>query len=144
MKIFLTNPNYLCIFAYIYKNNSFIMGALIKVTLLKNEIVIDTWDLYYTFSDDSYFFGSITITNKRIFFETKIKGGVHAMLAASSFFTNHIPHHVVLSKKHIRRIEAIKDGSDNKAVITFDNGETHILNRKMLPIDKIFEALEKK
>jgi hypothetical protein len=120
------------------------MEALINVPLLKNEIVIDTWDLYYSFSNGLVFFGGITITNKRIFFETKIKGGIEAMLAASSVFTNHTPNHVVLSKKHITHIETVKDITGNKAILTLSNNEKHTLNRKMLSIEKIVEALEKK
>jgi len=118
-----------------------VMVALIKVPLIKNETGIDSWDLYYTFPDGLNFFGIITITNKRIFFETMVKGGVEALLIASAVFTNHVPNNVVLSKKHIKKIETIKDVSGNKAVITLDNGEIHILDRKMLAIDRIIEAL---
>jgi len=118
--------------------------ALIKIPLLKNETGIDSWDLYYTFADGLSFFGIITITSKRIFFETMAKGGVEALLRASAVFTNHVPNSVVLAKKHIKKIETIKDTSGNKAVMTLDNGEIHILDRKMLAIDKIIEALKVK
>lgn len=117
------------------------MAGIFKVPLIKNETGIDSWDLYYTFPDGLNFFGVITITNKRIFFETTVKGGVEALLSASAVFTNHVPDNVVLSKKHIKKIETIKDVSGNKAVITLDNGEIHILDRKMLAIDRIIEAL---
>lgn len=117
------------------------MVALIKIPLLKNETGIDSWDLYYTFPDGLSFFGIITITNKRIFFETMVKDGVEAMLKASAIFTNHVPNNVVLSKKHIKKIDAVKDATGNKAVIKLDNGEIHILDRKMLAIDKIINAL---
>ncbi|HNW68980.1 MAG TPA: hypothetical protein PKI01_01160 [Bacteroidales bacterium] len=120
------------------------MVALIKIPLLKNETGIDSWDLYYTFPNGQSFFGIITITNKRIFFETMVKGGVEALLNASAIFTNHVPNNVVLSKKHIKKIETIKDVCGNKALVTLDNGEIHILDRKMLAIDKIIEALKVK
>lgn len=120
------------------------MEALIKVPLNEGEVRIDSWDLYYTFSDGKNFFGTITITNKRIFFETKTEGAVHAMLAASPIFTNHTPGYVILLKKHIKNIETEKNLFCKKAIITFDNGEKHVLDRKMMSIDKIVEALEKK
>lgn len=118
------------------------MVALINIPLLKDETGIDSWDLYYTFPDGLSFFGIITITNKRIFFETMVKGGVEQMLKASAIFTNHVPNNVVLSKKHITKIETLKDACGNKVLITLDNGEIHILDRKMLAIDKIIEAIK--
>jgi hypothetical protein len=132
------------IFVYLLKYITIhiVMVALIKAPLIKNETGIDSWDLYYTFPDGQSFFGIITITNKRIFFETLVKDGIKAMLSSSAMFTNHVPHNVVLSKKHIKKIETIKDASGSKALITLDNGEIHILDRKMLAIDRIIEALE--
>ncbi|HNW90712.1 MAG TPA: hypothetical protein PKN48_13710 [Bacteroidales bacterium] len=113
-----------------------------KIKLLKNELKIDSWDLYYTFTDGSYFFGALTITNQRIFFETKVKGAVQAMLKASSILTNHTANHVFLSKKLITGIEAVKDTTGNKVFITLTNGEKHILDRKMLSMEKIITALQ--
>lgn len=122
----------------------YFMKELNKVTLATDEIEIDSWDLYYTFSDGNNFFGTITITNKRIFFETKTEGAFQAMLAASPIFTNHTPGYVILSKKRIKHIETEKSLFCKKAIITLDNGEKHILDRKMMAIDKIVEALKKK
>ena len=47
-----------------------------------------------------------------------------------------------LSKKLITHIEAVKDTTGNKVVITLTNGEKHILDRKMLSTDKIVTALQ--
>jgi len=119
------------------------MEASNKVPLLAEEIIFDYWDIYYTFSDGSYFFGTITVTNKRIFFETKTEGAVEAMLANSAFFTNHITNYVVLSKKEIASIDNVKSFTSNQVVITLKNGEKHFLDRKMLSVDKIVDALKK-
>ncbi len=117
------------------------MSAKTHVTLLKDEIIIDSWDLYYTFENGLNFFGRATITNKRILFETKIQECHQAMLAASEVFTNHTQNHVILAKKHIKKVDCSKDSSGNKIFLVLKNGETHILDRKMLSIDKIAEAL---
>lgn len=117
------------------------MESLNKVPLLKNEYTIDTWDLYYSFSDGTNFFGGLTITNKRIFFETIIKDGTQKMLAASPLFTNHTLNNVILKKKSIKLIEPSKNSTGNKIILSFNNGEKHILDRKMLAIDKIVDAL---
>ncbi len=113
-----------------------------KIKFLKNEIKIDSWDLYYTFPDGSYFFGALTITNQRICFETKVTGAVQAMLKASSMLTNHMGNYVILSKNLITGIEAVKDTIGNKVVLTLNNGEKHILDRKMLSMEKIVTALQ--
>lgn len=113
-----------------------------KTHLLKNEFKIDSWDLYYTFNDGSYFFGALTITNQRIFFETKVEGAIQAMLKASASLTNHTVNHIFLSKKLITHIEAVKDTTGNKVVITLTNGEKHIFDRKMLSTAKIITALQ--
>jgi len=117
------------------------MTSALNIKLLSNEIIIDSWDVYYTFTNDQCFFGLLTVTNKRIFFNTKIDGAVEKMLNISSLLTNHVPNHVILSKNHIKLIETLKDSSGNKAVMNMDNGEKHVLDRKMLAIDKIIEAL---
>lgn len=120
------------------------MNTTIDVPLLRNEIIFDYWDIYYTLIDGICFFGKLTVTNKRIFFETKINGAVQTMLASCACFTNHTPHHVILSKKHIKLVETIQDASGNKIVLSLSNGEKHILDRKMLAIDKIVVALNQK
>ncbi|HOY31836.1 MAG TPA: hypothetical protein PKW80_08170 [Bacteroidales bacterium] len=118
------------------------MEAIYKGSLLKNEKEINTWDLNYTFVDGTNFFGSLTITNKRILFETKVMGGVQALLATSLLFKKQqFTNHVFITKSNIERIEILKDDSGNKAVLNFKNGEKHLLDRKMLSVDKIVEAL---
>ena len=114
-----------------------------KVPLIADELIFDSWDLYYTFSDESYFFGTITVTNKRIFFETKTEGAAEAMLTKSAFFTNHITNFIILSKKEIVNIDSVKSFTSSQAVIMLKNGEKHYLDRKMLSVDKIVDALKK-
>lgn len=119
------------------------MEACLNVPLLAGELQINSWDLYYTVSEEMSFFGKATITNKRIFFETRIKGAIKALFDSSPFFTNHIPGVVVLSKNLIRNIEAEQKALSNKVVMTLNNDQKHILDRKLLSIDKLIEALEK-
>ncbi|HNX07649.1 MAG TPA: hypothetical protein PKL96_08705 [Bacteroidales bacterium] len=117
------------------------MNTHLKIKLLTNEAIINSWDVYYTFDDGLCFFGLITVTNKRLLFDTKINGAIETMLKASPLLKNHISDYVILQKKHITQVEILKDTSGNKAVMIMDNGEKHILDRKMLAIEQMAVAL---
>lgn len=132
----------MCIFLLpLYIILHFNMSTHLNIKLLTNEAIINSWDVYYTFDDGQSFFGLITITNKRLLFDTKIIGAAEIMLETSPLLKNHISDHVILSKKHISSVEILKDSSGNKVVMTMDNGEKHTLDRKMLAVDQIAEAL---
>jgi hypothetical protein len=120
------------------------MVQTFKIPLGQNEFMIDSWDLYYAFPEGKDYFGTMSITNKRLLFEMNTHEITDEFVKKSEIFTNPITNVVQIIKDRIISVNADTSNNNKKVLLVFDNGETHYLNRKMLSIDKVVEALVRK
>ncbi|MEO6612085.1 MAG: hypothetical protein ABIT05_02680 [Chitinophagaceae bacterium] len=113
----------------------------LPVQLLPGEELIDSWMLLYISPRGEKFEGTCTVTNRRIFYDTK---GVFEAAQVSEgvfYYETGKSNCVVIAKNRISQVETFRTALEKKVIITLDDGQQHEFNYGALNIDRIAEAL---
>ena len=96
-----------------------------------NEIKIDTWSIIYISPRGGKYNGKLTITNKRLLYDTK--NGFRA----TGFLTEALE----ISKTDIIDIQIEKNLLSKKVIVVLSDGSCHTFSYGALNIDKVVDAI---
>ena len=101
----------------------------LPIGLLPGEKVIDSWVLSYRPPGGEKGQGLCTVTNLRIFCDTK------------SWPDTESEGCLVIPKSSISKIDVVRTQLEKRVILTLENGQQHEFNYGTLNIDRIVEAM---
>lgn len=115
-----------------------------KIELLKDEKIIDTWTIMYNSPQGGKFNGKLTVTNQRLLYDAKFDVSAKGMLEETLFYKSGSEGYIVMPKKDIKNVEVKKSLLSKKVILTLKDGQQHVFNYGVMNIDKLAEAIKAK
>lgn len=112
-----------------------------KIDMLPNEKVIDTWTILYETPNGGKYNGKLTITNKNLLYDAKFDVSSKGLIEEALFVKWGSEDFVVIPKERITDVEVSKNFFQKKITLTLDNGSKHTFNYGMLNIDPVSKAI---
>jgi len=113
-----------------------------KVELLPEEKIINTWTLVYTSPKGETYNGKLTVTNQRLIYDAKFDMSMRSVVEEALWFKFGSEAYIVIPKSRIQNVEAQKSFFAKKAILTLDNNERHTFNYGLLNIDPVIKAIK--
>jgi hypothetical protein len=108
------------------------------------EMKVDTWTIMYTPPTGTVFRGKLTITNKRLLYDTKMDSSVKNLLPGSTLIKWGREGLMEIDKADITDLQVEINFMSKRVIVTLTDGSRHIFNYGALNIDRIFAAIQKK
>jgi len=112
-----------------------------KIELLADESIIDTWAIIYTTPDSGKYNGKLTITTKRLLFDAKSNVPVKDFLDEEWLAKWKRDGYLEINKADLKYILVEKTLLSKKVTLTLADGSKHTFNYGVLNIDKVVEAI---
>jgi hypothetical protein len=112
-----------------------------KIELLPSESAIDTWSILYMPPGGGKYNGKLTITNKRLLYDTRFDVSAKGSLPDDMYTKWGKEGYVEIFKSDIREVNVEKSVLVKKAIITLSDGTKHTFNYGVLNIDKVVAAI---
>ena len=108
-----------------------------NITLQPDEVVIDTWTLFYVPPTGSKFNGKLTVTNQRLLYDAKFDASLIGVLGHRAAEGG-----LEINKGDIQGVEVKKSFFSKKAIVTLTDGSQHVFDYGAMNIDKCAEAIQ--
>ncbi|MEO6306071.1 MAG: GRAM domain-containing protein [Bacteroidia bacterium] len=115
-----------------------------KMDMLPDEKVIDTWTILYETPKGGKYNGKLTVTNSRLLYDAKFDVSVKGLIEESLFVKWGSEDFVVIPKERIKEVQVEKNFFSKKVILTLDNDSKHTFNYGMLSIDVVADAIMKR
>ncbi len=113
-----------------------------KIDMLPNEKVIDTWTILYETPNGGKYNGKLTVTNHRLLYDAKFDVSAKGLVEEALFVKWGSEDFVVIPKERIKEIEVSKGFFAKKVILTLDNNSKHTFNYGMLNVDPVASAIK--
>ncbi len=113
-----------------------------KIDMLPNEKVIDTWTILYETPNGGKYNGKLTVTNHRLLYDAKFDVSAKGMMDEALFIKWGSEDFVVIPKQRIKEVEVSKGFFAKKVILTLDNNSKHTFNYGMLNVDPVASAIK--
>jgi hypothetical protein len=113
-----------------------------KIEMLPDEKVIDTWTILYETPKGDKYNGKLTVTNHRLLYDAKFDVSTKGMVEEALFVKWGSEDFVVIPKERIKEIEVSKGFFAKKVILTLDNNSKHTFNYGMLNVDQVANAIK--
>ena len=113
-----------------------------KFDLLPLESAIDTWSILYLPPGGGKYSGKLTITNKRLLYDTRFDVDAKGLLPDDMYIKWGREGYVEIFKSDIIDLIVEKTVLVKKAIITLSDGTKHTFNYGVLNIDKVVAAIK--
>ncbi len=110
--------------------------------MLPSESAINTWSILYVPPGGGKYNGKLTITNKRLLYDTRFDESARGLLPDEMYAKWGKDGYVEIFKSDIKAVKVEKSVLVKKAIITLADGTRHTFNYGVLNIDKVVAAIE--
>jgi len=114
----------------------------VNITLLPDEVKIDTWTILYVPPKGGKFNGKLTVTNKRLLYDAKFDVSAKGILEEFLFVKWGSEGYLEISKSDIQSLEVQKSFLSKKCIVMLKDGSRHIFDYGALNIDKCAAAIQ--
>ena len=112
-----------------------------STALQPDENIIDTWSIFYTPPGGKKFNGKLTVTNRRLIYQTLYDAAYNPASLRVAFNRKDKDIIYSISKADITRVDVQKSFLAKKAIITLSDGTKHEFNYGVMNIDKLVDAI---
>jgi hypothetical protein len=112
-----------------------------KIDMMPNEKIIDTWTILYETPNGGKFNGKLTVTSKRLLYDAKFDVTAKGLVEEALFIKWGSEDFVVIPKERIKEVEVSKSFFAKKVILTLDNNSKHVFNYGMLNIEPVASAI---
>jgi len=113
------------------------------IELQPGETKINTWSILYYPPGGGKYNGKLTVTNRRLLYDTKFDVAAKGLLPETIFVKWGSSGYLEFDKADIIQVEVTKNFLSKKAVLTLTDGSKHVFNYGLLSIGKIVEAINR-
>jgi hypothetical protein len=113
-----------------------------KIELLPAESAINTWSILYVPPGGGKYNGKLTITNKRLLYDTRFDVAAKGLLPDAMYAKWGKDGYVEIFKSDIKAVSVEKTVLVKKAIVILADGTRHTFNYGVLNIDKVVAAIE--
>lgn len=112
-----------------------------KIDMMPNETVIDTWTILYETPTGGKYNGKLTVTNRRLLYDAKFDVSAKGLVDEALFIKWGSEDFVVIPKERIKGVEVSKSMFAKKVILTLDNDSKHTFNYGMLNVEPVATAI---
>lgn len=112
-----------------------------KIEMMQNEKIIDTWTILYETPNGGKFNGKLTVTSKRLLYDAKFDMSAKGLVEEALFMKWGSEDFVVIPKERIKEVEVSKGFFAKKVILTLDNNSKHVFNYGMLNVEPVASAI---
>lgn len=112
-----------------------------STALQPDEKVIDTWSVFYTPPGGKKFNGKLTVTNRRLIYQTLYDAAYNPASIRVAFNKKDKDIYFYISKSDITGVDVQKSFFAKKAIVMLSDGTKHEFNYGLLNIDKLVSAI---
>jgi hypothetical protein len=112
-----------------------------KIDMMPNEKVIDTWTILYETPGGGKYNGKLTVTSERLLYDAKFDYTAKGLVEEALLIKWGSEDFIAIPKQRIKEIEVTKSFFAKKVTLTLDNESKHTFNYGILNIDPVAEAI---